>query len=150
MSEEVEEAKEVKEVKEDEEVTYEEAKFYEGFLGKKSKNLISTWQKRYFHILEGKVMIYSEKKDDNEIKGQFNLEQISFPESVDERIFKFRLEEREFILKAKTAKEKDKWIKVITLLKEKLLELRREQEDKIERFDRRWDKKKINYQMQEK
>ena len=62
MSEEVEEAKEVKEVKEDEEVTYEEAKFYEGFLGKKSKNLISTWQKRYFHILEGKVMIYSEKK----------------------------------------------------------------------------------------
>jgi len=138
MSEEVEEVKEteeVKEVKEGEDVTYEEAKFYEGFLSKKSKNLMSTWQKRYFHVLEGKVMIYSEKKDSSEIKGQFNLEQISFPESVDERIFKFRLEEREFILKAKTEKEKDKWIKVITLLKEKLLEMRREQEDKIERLD---------------
>ena len=133
--EEVKDDKEAKEVKETEEVTYEEAKFYEGFLNKKSKNFISTWQKRYFHILEGKVMIYSAQKDNSEIKGQFNLEQISFPESVDEKIFKFRLEEREFILKAKTEKEKDKWIKVITLLKEKLLELRREQEDKIERFD---------------
>ena len=132
---ETEEAKESKEVKESEEITYEEAKFYEGFLSKKSKNLISTWQKRYFHVLEGKVMIYSEKKDDSNIKGQFNLEQISFPESVDERIFKFRLDEREFILKAKTGKEKEKWIKVITLLKEKLLEMRREQEDKIERLD---------------
>ena len=117
--EEVKEDKEVKEVKETEEVTYEEAKFYEGFLNKKSKNFISTWQKRYFHILEGKVLIYSAQKDNSEIKGQFNLEQISFPESVDEKIFKFRLEEREFILKAKTEKEKDKWIKVITLLKEK-------------------------------
>ena len=61
MSEEVEEVKEteeVKEVKEGEDVTYEEAKFYEGFLSKKSKNLMSTWQKRYFQINDGREMTY--------------------------------------------------------------------------------------------
>jgi len=73
-------------------------------------------------------MIYSEKKDDNQIKGQINLEQISMPESVENKVFKFNLDSKIFTLKAKSVEEKDKWINVITLLKNKLVEMRVERE----------------------
>ena len=110
------------------EISYDEAKCFEGFLEKKSKNLISTWQKRYFHILDGKIMIYSEKKEDSNIKGQLNLELISFPEPHEKKAFKFTLEDREFILKAKSEEERNKWIEVLKLLKTKLSEHRESKE----------------------
>ena len=106
------------------EIQYDEAKSYSGYLDKKSKNLISTWQKRYFQILDGKVMVYSAKKNDNQIKGQFNLEQISMPESVDSKIFQFNLESREFVLRAKNEEEKNKWINCIQKCKQVLVETR--------------------------
>ena len=110
------------------EISYEEAMSFAGYLEKKSNSLLALWQKRYFQILEGKIMIYSEKKDDNQIKGQINLEQISMPESVENKVFKFNLDSKIFTLKAKTIEEKDKWINVITLLKNKLVEMRVERE----------------------
>ncbi len=110
------------------EISYEEAKSFSGYLDKKSNSLIAIWQKRYFQILEGKIMIYSEKKGDSEIKGQINLEQISMPESVDNKVFKFNLDSKVFILRAKNEEEKAKWINIITLLKKKLIEMRAERE----------------------
>ena len=107
---------------EEEEISFDVAKKFSGYLEKKSKGLISKWQKRYFHILEGKIMVYAEKPEDIEIKGLFNLDQINNPLSVNEREFSFILEGRDFVFRAETAKEKEKWIKIITLLKNKLKE----------------------------
>jgi hypothetical protein len=107
---------------EEQEISFDVAKRYSGYLEKKSKGLITKWQKRYFHILEGKIIVYAEKPEDIEIKGLFILDQISEPQSQNEREFSFILEGRDFIFRADTAKEKDKWIKIITLLKNKLKE----------------------------
>ena len=102
------------------EISYEEAKKFSGYLEKKSKSILTKWQKRFFHILEGKIIVYAEKPDDIEIKGQFIIDQITMPESVDERVFKFSLEDRDFSFKAIDEKEKNKWMEIIKLLKNKL------------------------------
>ena len=130
------------------EIPYDEAKSYSGYLDKKSKNLISTWQKRFFQILDGKVMVYSIKKNDNEIKGQFNLEQISMPESVDSRVFKFNLESRQFVLRAQNEEDKNKWIESIKSCKDKLVATRavRERESfkkKVEKSSDAWKKESL-------
>ena len=109
-------------MEEEEEIPYDVAKKFSGYLEKKSKGLITKWQKRYFHILEGKIMVYAEKPEDIEIKGLFILDQISNPQSVADREFKFILEGRDFIFRTETSQLKDKWIKIITLLKQKLKE----------------------------
>ena len=118
------------------ELSYIEAQKFSGFLEKKSKGLITKWQNRYFRILEGKILIYCEKPDDIEIKGQFNIDQISLPESVEERVFKFNLEDRDFIFRAKNEEEKNKWMNVLKLLKNKLA-----QDKKRDIKDRRFSKR---------
>ena len=101
------------------EISLEECKKYEGWLKKKSPKLFGGWQKRYFRILEGKLIVYSEKKDSKDLKGQIPFEHISNPESKDKTKLKFNLEGREFILDAETEENKNKWLYVIsTLLKE--------------------------------
>ena len=112
------------------EITFDIAKKFSGYLEKKSNGLISKWQRRYFHILEGKIMVYAEKQEDNEIKGLFILDQISNPISSGEREFSFILEGRDFFLRANTSQEKEKWIKIITLLKDKLKENKSKRDDK--------------------
>ena len=106
----------------EEEISFDVAKKYSGYLEKKSKGIITKWQKRYFHILEGKIMVYAEKPEDIEIKGLFILDQISIPQSLSDREFSFILEGRDFIFRTDNSKEKEKWIKIITLLKNKLTE----------------------------
>ena len=106
------------------ELSEEQMKNFEGFLEKKSKHLMSIWQRRYFRILDGKVMVYTIKKDDSEIKGQFNLELITMPESVDARVFKFTFDQRIFALRAASEEEKNNWINVITTLKNGLVQQR--------------------------
>ena len=114
------------------EITYEEAQKFSGYLEKKSKGLITTWQKRYFRILEGKIIVYMEKPEDIEIKGQFILDQITIPQSVESNVFKFNLESRDFIFRAKDEEEKNKWINIIILLKNKITETREKE------FERRF------------
>ena len=43
-------------------MSYEEAKSYSGYLEKKSRNVLGSWQKRFFQIIDGKTLIYKEKK----------------------------------------------------------------------------------------
>ena len=105
------------------EISYEEAQAFEGVLEKKGHGLVSVFQKRYFKILEGRIMIYTEKSDDIEIKGVFNLDQISQIANLDSKCFKFNLEEREFVFKAQNEEERNKWVSVLKLLKNKLDEL---------------------------
>ena len=106
------------------EISYEEAQFFEGELEKKAHGIMALFQKRYFRILEGKVMVYSDKKEDIEIKGVFLLDLITIPAAVDSKSFKFNLEDREFVFKAQTEEERNKWINVIKLLKNKLVEIK--------------------------
>ena len=106
----------------EDEISFDVAKKFSGYLEKKSKGIITKWQKRYFHILEGKIMVYAEKPEDIEIKGLFILDQISVPQSLSPREFSFLLEGRDFVFRVNTPQEKEKWIKVITLLKAKLTE----------------------------
>ena len=90
-------------------ISLEECKKFEGYLFKKSPKLFKGYQKRYFRILDGKILVYSEKKEDNStIKGQISLSQITIPQAVDKNVFKFILEGREFILKAENEENKKK------------------------------------------
>ena len=101
-------------------ISLEECKKYKGFLKKKSPSLFGGWQKRYFRILDGKVMVYSEKENDPKPKGHVKLEQISKAEATEDKIFKFTLDDRDFILQAESNEERDKWIKVLNHLLLKL------------------------------
>ena len=105
------------------EISYEEAQFFEGYLEKKGHGLVSVFQKRYFRLLEGRIMVYTEKKDDIEIKGVFNLDQISQIANLDSKCFKFCLEDRDFVFKAQNEEERNKWVNTLKLLKYKLEEI---------------------------
>jgi len=105
------------------EVTYDEAKCFEGYLEKKSHNVLGSWQKRYFQINDGREMTYREKKKSTEIKSRFKLVEITMPESADKKVFRFFLDQKEFRLKAENELEKNRWINAITLLKNKLIEM---------------------------
>ena len=105
------------------EISLEEALSFEGVLEKKGHGLVAVFQKRYFRILEGRIMIYTEKSDDIEVKGVFYLEQITNLANLDSKCFKFNLEDREFIFKAQSEEERNKWVHVLKFLKNKLQEL---------------------------
>ena len=45
-------------------------------------------------------MVYSEKKDEPKPKGLVKLEDITIPVAAEDKVFKFTLENRDFILKA--------------------------------------------------
>jgi hypothetical protein len=66
-----------------------EAMSYCGFLDKKSPSLFGGWQKRYFKILEGKVLAYADKENSKDYKGTINLEEISDVKSVDKKRLEF-------------------------------------------------------------
>ena len=119
------------------EISFDEAKKFSGYLEKKSKGLITKWQKRYFRILEGKIMVYCEKPDDIEIKGQFIIDQITIPVSVEENVFSFTLEDRDFIFRTKDEEEKNKWINVLKLLKMKILESKKKDINNDQRLSKR-------------
>jgi hypothetical protein len=57
-------------------ITLREAVSFSGYLEKKSPSVFVGWQKRFFKILEGRVLIYSEKEKNKESKGSINLEDL--------------------------------------------------------------------------
>ena len=90
--------------------------FFEGYLEKKARNILLGFQKRYFRCLEGKIIIYTEKKDSKQLKGQIQIKSISLIKSIDSKTFSFECENIEYLLKAETEQLKNKWIEVITFL----------------------------------
>lgn len=91
-------------------------KNFRGFLKKKSPNPIRGWQKRYFRVLDGKLLVYSKKENDENVKGHIQISHITKATSVEKKIFKFALDEREFILQAEDENIKEQWIEVINRL----------------------------------
>mmetsp|Transcript_1864 Transcript_1864/g.4000 ORF Transcript_1864/g.4000 Transcript_1864/m.4000 type:complete len:1000 (-) Transcript_1864:67-3066(-) len=86
----------------------------EGFLKKKSPNLLTGYQKRYFAIREGgKFLAYYKKapKIGTTPKGIIKVENIKDLESTGENDFKFNIEERIFELRALNSEQKEMWIK---------------------------------------
>ncbi len=50
---------------------------FSGFLEKKSPKLFAGWQKRFFKILEGRLLTYSKKEADIKSKGALEIVLIS-------------------------------------------------------------------------
>ena len=90
--------------------------FYEGYLEKKARNFFVGWQKRYFRCLEGKIIIYTESKENKQIKGYIQIKNISNISSIDSKTFMIKTDDREYLLKAENEGIKNKWIEMLTYL----------------------------------
>ena len=90
----------------------------EGYLEKKGRNIFAGWQKRYFRCLEGKIIIFTESKENKELKGYIQIRKISYIKSIDEKTFIFESDDREYLLRADNEGIKNKWVSAITYLME--------------------------------
>ena len=86
---------------------------YESYLDKKGRNLFSGWQKRYFILLEGKIIIYTESKESKQVKGYISIKQISNVKPLDGNTFSIEAEGRTFLLRAENQDIKNNWIEKI-------------------------------------
>lgn len=57
-------------------ITPKEASNFCGYLKKKSPNLLKGYQKRFFRILEGKILTYFKSEDCKDPKGLITIENI--------------------------------------------------------------------------
>ena len=62
---------------------------FAGYLEKKSTNLLSSYQKRFFEIIDGRYLTYRGKEKDKDTKAKIDIAGISMPESVEKKVFKF-------------------------------------------------------------
>lgn len=67
------------------ETSIKEAQSMKGFLEKKSPSLFGGWQKRFFKIIDGVFITYSDKENDKDYKGTLNLDEISNLMAVDKK-----------------------------------------------------------------
>lgn len=58
-------------------ISFNEAAYFSGYLEKKSPSMFGGWQKRFFRILEGKLLTYFEKDSDKEPKGAIDISSLS-------------------------------------------------------------------------
>ena len=98
------------------EISIEECKSFQGWLKKKSPSLMGGWQKRFFRILDGQLIVYLEKEDDSKIKGQMKITEISKASNVDKTTFNFQFCGRDFTLQAENEELCLKWVNVINTL----------------------------------
>ena len=109
-------------------VTLEQAKSLQGYLLKKSPNILKKYQKRFFRIIEGQVIVYTESEDDKTLKGQIQINQITSIDKDGEKKFVLNTQvEKDFTLKAENTEERDMWYNCINLL---ILTYRQSQEQK--------------------
>ena len=102
---------------------------YENYLEKEEGRFFSSWKKYYFICLEGLALIYTQNKESKIVLGHIPIENFSYPESSDSRIFQFESDEKIYKLKASNPEEKEKWMKLLANIK-------REQSDNKERSSR--------------
>ena len=97
-------------------IKYEEAMKYSGWLQKESPGILKNYQKRFFSILNGRFLVYSEKEG-SEVKGTIDLKDALINGKLDNvKNFMVTFGEREFKLKADNEAEKIKWVKVINCI----------------------------------
>ena len=101
-------------------ITLEEAKVFKSWLEKKSPKTFGGYQKRFFRIIDGESIIYTDKDSEKyEVKGRINIDGITNVTKKDDQKFKITMssEDRTYHLKAKTKDLRDKWVAAIELLK---------------------------------
>ena len=72
-------------------ITLREAVSFSGYLEKKSPSMFGGWQKRYFKILEGRVITYAKNEKEKESKGSINMEDITEVKTVDKKWYFYKL-----------------------------------------------------------
>ena len=83
---------------------------FESYLSKKGRNIFVGWQKRYFVCLEGKIIIYTESKENKNVKGFIQIKRISNLKSIDNKTFSIEMDERTYTLRADNKEIKDNWM----------------------------------------
>ena len=100
------------------EINFENCSNYSGWVKKKASKVMVGWQKRFFRIIQGKVILYSEKEDDDNPKGQIMISAINQAVAIDKNQFQLTLGTKCFHLKTKEPEKRDEWVKVINFLVE--------------------------------
>ncbi|MCQ2815916.1 MAG: hypothetical protein MJ252_01500 [archaeon] len=89
---------------------------FEGYLEKKSPGFLGGWQKRYFAILGGKIMVYFDSKETKDTpKGTIQFINCTNAEPIPDskKQFKFNVDDKEFIVKAESPEGREQWIACI-------------------------------------
>ena len=86
---------------------------YESYLEKKARNIFVGWQKRYFVCLEGKIIIYTESKENKNVKGFIPIKKINDIKQSEGNTFTIETEGRSYNLRAENQNIKNDWIEKI-------------------------------------
>ena len=86
---------------------------YESYLQKKGKSIFVGWQKRFFVCLEGKLIIYTESKENKQVKGYIPIKKISNVKPLEKNNFLIETENRAYLLRADNQAIKNNWIEKI-------------------------------------
>ena len=100
-------------------ITKEEAMSMSGWLEKKSQKTFGGYQKRFFKIINGEYLTYSEKEADiSKSKVKIMLDSIGSVQKKEDKKFRLQMsnEDKMYHLKAKTKEARDKWVAAIELL----------------------------------
>ena len=125
------------------EITLDEAKKLKSWLEKKSPKTFGGYQKRYFRILDGESIIYTDKDTDKyEIKGRVNIDTITNVSKKEDTKFRITVsgEDRVYHLKAKTKELRDKWVAAIELLMNVKAKQQKQQQEKEEKEEEKEEK----------
>ena len=101
------------------EITQEQAKNMSGWLEKKSQKTFGGYQKRFFKIINGDYITYSEKEEEiSKSKVRITIISIDSVEKKEDKKFRFEMknDDKVYHLKAKTKEARDKWVAAIELL----------------------------------
>ena len=101
-------------------ISLEEAKKLAGWLEKKSPKTFGGYHKRFFRVIDGEYIIYTEKeKEKADVRGRLNIDSIAKVNKKDDLKFQVHMsnEDKVYHLKAKTKEIRDKWVAAIEVLR---------------------------------
>jgi len=100
-------------------ITKEEAMSMSGWLEKKSQKTFGGYQKRFFKIINGEYLTYSEKEADiSKSKVKIMIDTIGSIQKKEDKKLRLQMsnEDKMYHLKAKTKEARDKWAAALELL----------------------------------
>lgn len=95
-------------------MTYDEALTQAGWLSKKSSSVFGGFQKRFFTISPENKLLFSDSKG-GKCKGILDLD-FAKVTGENENSFKITIGDKEFLFKAESSDEKNKWINSLNTL----------------------------------
>ena len=101
-------------------ISLEEAKKLSGWLEKKSPKTFGGYHKRFFRVIDGEYIIYTEKeKEKSDVRGRLNIDAIAKVNKKDDLKFQVHMsnEDKVYHLKAKTKEIRDRWVAAIEVLR---------------------------------